>query len=166
MEQSEIVGQAQAALDAAQQLAELPDEQLLLSSTPDSWNVAQHLEHVSLANLRSLKAARLIAGGGGEPREGKAEVMARRVLRSGTIPRGADAPDGTQPAESGNPNAARANLATCLEMLREVESADLTSGTVPHPYLGPFDGLEWIRFVEIHTQHHLAQIRAMLEMHG
>lgn len=163
MQQSELVRQAEAVLNAAQELTELPDDQLQRRATPTGWNVAQHLEHVSLANIRSLKAARLIAGGGGEPREGKAEVMARRILRSGTIPRGADAPDGTQPAESGSIDAARANLATCQELLREAAAADLASGTVPHPYLGPLDGMEWVRFVEIHTQHHLAQIREILE---
>jgi len=163
MEQAELVRQADAALSQALELTQRTEADLQVRAAPDSWSVAQHLQHLSLAAEYSLKAVRLIASGEGARREGRAEVMARRVLRSGVIPRGAQAPDPTRPSPDGDPVRTRETLDTCRTWLGDLESADLRNGTVPHPLLGLFDGLEWLRFVDVHTQHHLVQIREILE---
>ncbi|MEM8883064.1 MAG: DinB family protein [Planctomycetota bacterium] len=154
MEFAELRRNADDALAEAENLLDHPN----LRTPRDGWNAAQHLEHLSIAAVRSLKAVHVIQAGQGETREGKADVIGRRILRSGRIPAGAEAPQPTRPTEEGDLDRARANLATCRGWLAELPPTGLADGAMPHPLLGLFDGNEWLRFVAVHTRHHLALI--------
>jgi hypothetical protein len=49
-----------------------------------------------------------------------------------------------------------------LAWLRET-NAPLRSHRLPHPRLGPMDGVEWLVFLATHDQRHVAQIRETLD---
>lgn len=151
-------------------LLDAPDDVLFEANEAVSdWSPARHLYHIWLANGRSLKAAVLMAQGqlpledGGSP-----NATGRKVLAEERFVRGqSEAPDNVRPPVS----VAREELAETFQRSRAKLDAlaphlDALAGVtqrLEHPRLGLLDGPEWLRFVRIHSEHHHAIIRDILE---
>lgn len=129
------------------------------------WSPAQHLEHLSLVLVRVLRTIELLREGEDERilRQGRPSFAARMLLLTGWIPRGrGESPDEVIP----DPRPVRHRLQTTLadatlQAARlEPVAAGLAAveGRFPHPALGAFDAAEWMRFLHVHTKHHLAII--------
>lgn len=130
------------------------------------WSVAQQVHHAALvAGFVGMGARRLLRTEGAEGLE--LAAAARALLESGDIPRGvAVAPDNFVPDDE--PDAG-----TVLSLLDKAErnwgklrgqEESIASGTaqLPHPILGPLNISEWVRFANIHTEHHLKIVREIL----
>lgn len=151
-------------------LLDAPDDVLATTHEAVSdWSPAQHLYHIWLANARSLKAAALMAQGqlsledGGSP-----NAVGRQVLTEERFVRGqVEAPDDVRPPVS----VVRKELAEIFQRSRakldelapHLAALARVTKRLEHPRLGLLNGPEWLRFVRIHSEHHHALIRDILE---
>jgi hypothetical protein len=159
--------QLQAFYDDAEAVLNAPDD-VLFGVRPDAsgWSPAQHLHHIWVANGKSLAAALYIAYGRGDT-DGAPNEIGRAVLEAASIPRRAmTAPDTVRPPDdldrAGLQEAltrSRSKLDAVGEHLAPLGAAE---GRIEHPRMGMLDGPQWLRFVRIHSQHHLAIVRDIL----
>ncbi len=155
------------ALDLSQQLlslSEQAEERLTLQSARVSaWSVAQHLDHLAQANRLCADAiARILDSPPSGPEPGLT-LAGHAVLLTGRIPRGrGSAPSATVPST--------ASTSETRNRLREAHQAvtaigerlgdlDGAQGRLGHPALGGFTAFQWLRFIAIHTRHHLKIIK-------
>lgn len=132
--------------------------------SPDSWSVAEVVEHVSIVETRIVKLLKHL-------------VSTAPVLPAGTDPTGPLSADGTIMSDRStripappmtHPSAgleADASLAALemsrAELLAALEGAhdrDLGAVSAPHPLFGPLNGFQWLSFHGGHEARHAAQI--------
>ncbi|HLJ86589.1 MAG TPA: DUF1569 domain-containing protein [Candidatus Angelobacter sp.] len=147
----------------------MTDEQLAWHPE-GKWSSAQILEHLSLAY--SLSAKRLNA----VLQEGKPNIRSRTfreqigvamVIRFGYILPGRKSPEAIHP-KNRSPREVIAALPEYLSELGGVlEKCESQFGgdcrIMVHPILGPLSVRQWRRFHQVHTLHHLGQIKARRE---
>lgn len=139
-------------------------EEVARSRVPSvsGWSVAQHLDHVLLALERSL--GKLLSN----PSSLSARInwVGRAVLAMGWFPRGvARAPKGFEgrnlPTDVLHERtAAVRGQVTALK--GNIELFAREEGLLKHPYFGALSASEAVRFLAIHTGHHLKIVRAIL----
>lgn len=139
-----------------------PASDLRSVTSVSGWSVAQHIDHVLRAMGAGLAAVRkLLSNAESENPEAEMSAPARRILRSGLIPRGAaQTPPAVAPAKEPDVSQLISNVDRLEGRTRELDDqapsiAAATAGSVDHPLLGPFGANDWVRFVRVHTEHHL-----------
>ena len=125
------------------------------------WSVAEHMEHIARSDASILD---VLEGRKTQtvPKGARAKPLARLLLAIGFIPRGrARAPAFVEPRDP-QPAALRARLEraharfTALgDDLARLQCAALAR----HFAFGYLDGVQWLRFVNIHQHHHWKIIR-------
>ncbi len=132
------------------------------------WGVAQQVYHCGLALGR--------IGGGVEnllanPTQGAGlgftHPQAGALLAGGALPRGiAKSPESLIPPAAPTPDETRALLkgAKAKWDTLEKRGAEIAAcpATFPHPMLGNFTSAHWVRFIALHTGHHLKIVRDIL----
>ncbi len=138
----------------------------LAYARPGSWSDANTLEHLALAyggTTRMLYWLRDRNAVMPDKRSERQQQMIDRVLGEGNFPSGQSAPPSAQPT-----GLAPAEAVTKLrESLFKLDAAltllEQTFGSASflgrHPVLGPLTAEDWRRFHQVHTSHHLQQIR-------
>ncbi len=124
-----------------------------------AWSVAEHLEHLAQVNtLCAAAISRLLDSPPGDPGAGL-KPAGRAVLLTGWIPRGRGvAPPTTVPSAAplseirSRLRDAHVAVNAIGERLNEVDGA---RARLSHPLLGGFTAFQWLRFIAIHTRHHL-----------
>ncbi|NBB75524.1 MAG: DinB family protein [Bacteroidetes bacterium] len=159
--------QLQAFYDDAEAVLDAPDA-VLFGVQPDAsgWSPAQHLYHIWVANGKSLAAALYIAYGRGDADGGPNEI-GRAVLEAASIPRRAmQAPGYVTPPDDLDRDALQDALTRSRSKLDAVgehlDTLGAAEGRIEHPRMGMLDGPQWLRFVRIHSQHHLTIVRDIL----
>lgn len=137
------------------------------------WSPAQHIAHLTLANeLCARNVASLSRKSGMLVRSGRPmDAGAVELLASGSLPRGrAQSPRIVRPPEELDLAMVRSWHADNARALEELapELARLAAGdpTIAHQSLGPLDGPHWLRFMLVHTRHHLSIAREVLTATG
>jgi hypothetical protein len=157
-----------AAVDEALGLLDLGAPAAAASSNGVSaWSPLQHLEHVGLSNRTIARAVRAIEAGKGEPDQ-KPSLRGAVVLKLGRIPRGrARHPEAAAPRPQPSPDAVRALLEETrgeFEVFRpQLQDLAERPQTVSHFALGAFTAIQWMRFADVHTRHHLRIVREILK---
>jgi DinB superfamily len=149
---------------------ELTDEQLAFRPSPEKWSVAELVEHLSITEgrvARMLGALLSKLGPDAERAEGSpfepvtvAEFVERASREKYT------APEEIRPTGVPLPDSLarlRDSRAAILDMRPRVELVDGTLARFPHPSWGPLDLYQWLAFLGLHEQRHLAQIEALKE---
>ena len=150
-------------LEAAARLCKLDESQIQKRENAVSgWTVLQHLEHVTIINsLLLIRVSKLLS----EPpsSEGGLNEIGISILANGQIPRGAGkSPEFALPKASSaadvkeQADSALSQIESLKARLHEIEVSQSRS---QHPALGTLTAREWLRFIEIHTRHHLTIIR-------
>ena len=152
-------------LDEMTWLASLPQEDLEVREEEISaWSVGQQLQHLARADHGiGIGLLGLLE----DPSKGEPigpRLLGRLILLVGRIPRGRGrAPKSTSPEPEPavetlrrEVEQARTALLRCGERAEDLLALDRT---IPHPYFGGLGTLRWIRFVEIHQEHHLRIVR-------
>jgi len=122
------------------------------------WSIGQQVDHV----LKVLEAGQRFFGGSQEPPARLSSGMnltGHLLLALGWIPRGVGkSPRGVLPADRTVDDlaerAARLRSFYCDTPLPEAVLADPTP-VFPHPYFGGLTTLQGLRFLGLHTRHHL-----------
>ena len=156
--------------EATAALLDASDDALFAVNTAVSgWSPAEHLYHIWLANGRSLKAAVLMAQGKIPlSEEGGPNAEGRQVLAEGRFERGrSEAPDNVRPPASVSRDELTETLRRSRDKLDDLaphlDVLARVAARLEHPRLGPLDGPQWIRFVRVHSEHHHAIIRDILQ---
>jgi hypothetical protein len=135
-------------------LAEDPDSTPLRASKVSGWSVAEQVDHL-------LKIVLVQLGRMAERRQSRRGInfAGRVVLGIGRIPRGIGrSPDAVR-GEPKSRDELRAALAAARERLQGIAADGALCGDprplVGHPYFGGLTPREALRFLSIHTDHHL-----------
>lgn len=137
---------------------------------PESWSVAEVLEHVGLVEMsvaglfgRALAEAR--AKGIGPEQATGPVVTTLDVAMVADRSRRIDAVESGRPRHGLDADAALARLdhlrAATLAALHEADGLALAEVAVPHRLLGTLDLYQWMVFLGAHETRHAAQIRAI-----
>lgn len=148
----------------------LTDEQLAFRPSPERWTVAELVEHLSITERRLARMLGVLVGklepaaareeGSAFAPVSVAEFVERASKEKYTAPEeirptGAPLPDSL--ASLGDSRAAIHALRPRVELL------DGTRAHFPHPAWGPLDLYQWLAFLGLHEQRHLAQIEALIQ---
>ncbi len=148
--------------DALIDLARDPDAPTLRDESVSAWSIGEQLEHLALADRPILDAVdRILAGGHADDAKKKPSKIGRMMLLSGWIPRGKGrAPEVARP-RGADPGAIAAGLAIEKERCEAYDAAALreAAGTVAHFAFGHMTACQWLRFIEVHHDHHMKIIR-------
>ena len=148
------------------QTAQLSDAQWRFRPGPSSWSACQCMEHIVLVERRTLRTVKSLA----ESPETTLDTLSQnaekddlfiKMVRSRKV-RVAAPPALLPPLESSDPAAIVAQFSEIRDLSIEyLESTQdpLRSRTSPHPFLGPFDGYQWMLFLSAHAERHLRQIQ-------
>jgi hypothetical protein len=152
-------------------IADLAPGDLARRRRPDSWSVAQILDHLrrtyaGTAYILNRCLEQNVPKGRTRPTL-KERVSAWVVVDRGHFPTGIEAPPPVRPSADPAPTVATDVLLALAEMDAAVEAAERRFGTrirlANHAILGPFDARQWRQFHHVHTLHHLPQISRLLK---
>lgn len=141
------------------------DEQLITQVAPtiSRWSVGEQLHHIGLVDNAILDTFDRFLQGGIEPVFGRPNIQGVGVMLGGWIPRGkGKAPAAVLPqgAESKD---LRQLLEACQHRLTALDlEGKAKDFSFPHPVFGVLSLAHWLRFIEIHHNHHgriIADIR-------
>ena len=150
----------------------VPPEQRDRRPTPESWSVAEILDHLykveaGSSNLLAKRIARAKEAGLAAERETSSLLSCMDAYRIEDRTRKLAAPEIVQPRTDVSADAALAELvaagAALVEALREADGYDLTMVTATHPRLGEINMYQWAVFIGKHELRHAAQVRATLD---
>lgn len=134
----------------------------LLDALPkiSRWSPAEHVDHtlkVALSVVNRLARP--------EPVDGSISLLGRAVLLVQWIPRGAGKSPARLYGARETPLVLETTLAKLEERLGGLSAADLDASrtpTVPHPRFGGLTPRQALRFIAIHTDHHLKIVDEIL----
>lgn len=149
---------------------DLAGDEIRRSASEESvslWTVAQHLEHLLLADASIVGILESTAAGPlSDEQPGRPSTIGYLVVWTGYIPRGrGKAPDFTIPVGQTAAEVAAGlrdvhRRVTAIEQLLPAITSD--DSTRAHPRLGHFTPMQWLRFAQIHNRHHHKIMRDIL----
>jgi hypothetical protein len=145
------------------ELQQLLQSRKHLCVSVSAWSVGMHIEHAALAIVRVLDALAK-----SEPPAPPSRFSIPRfvVMLTGIIPRGrAKAPESTAPAESASLESLEALILVADRRLLSAQELNSESW-MKHPVFGPLKRDAALRFIRIHTRHHLRIIHSILRHSG
>ena len=149
-------------------LVELEGQAQRSAPSVSGWSVAEHVEHLARAHEPLFsKLAALAEADDPALAHGRLSLAGHWVLWTGRIPRGrGQAPERTRPA-AGSLQQVRSLLAGASDAFERLATKrselDAVRARIDHPYFGRLLPKHWLRFVELHHDHHLAIIRDILD---
>lgn len=146
----------------------LSEAQWNFKPDPESWSIAEILEHVTIVEERVHGiVGRMPEAPAAEPdriasqidEEVRSRVLDRSIKR--------EAPPHVRPCGQGHADALarfKINRGRSIELLSE--GPCLRGHVLPHPILGPWDGYQWILGAAAHSMRHADQIREVKSCPG
>ncbi|MDA8017856.1 MAG: DinB family protein [Thermoanaerobaculia bacterium] len=141
-------------------LLELMDDPQTLSKRDDAisrWSVGEQLEHIAKVDGKIFEAIEALLA---DPSEGTGTPvrLARVLLLLGRFPRGR----GKSPKALVATGIDLGQVRSMLEQRRDswrvfgprLPEVVASRARAPHPSLGDFNALQWLRFAQIHIRHH------------
>jgi len=159
------------AIDAAldnyrAQLDTIPDEQFTETPPGGGWSYAEVYSHILQATLGSSIALERCVHNNCRPTTKGLTFLGRLMMFTGRFPpvsvKVPKAVDAKMPATKISKEDAKNLLIKCRK--RMDETMPYIKGSTPnsrhkHPRLGMLDAKQWFKFIRIHAQHHLNQLR-------
>lgn len=143
-------------------LSGLTDEEFMSTPPMGGWSYSEVYAHIFDSSLLSLMAFRKCASGEGE--QGKTSFGAKVILFFGMLPPGKRYKVPKRLAD----RAKKINLVTAQQLIADFElqsnqiNQQLTTADpkskIAHPRLGLLNAKQWLRFIDIHLNHHLKQL--------
>jgi uncharacterized damage-inducible protein DinB len=155
-----------------QRVEGLSDEQVNSRANPDTWSIADIVEHLTIMEDRLLRMMKVMlmkaeaagAGSSVAPVEMKPfsldefEEIARNEKYV--------APEAVRPSGTQHVADLLAKMRGSREELKtlrpRIEATDLSTVAYPHPAFGPLNFYQWLAFIGLHEERHLRQAEAVL----
>lgn len=147
-------------------------EQGRFQPAPDGWSIAQHVEHMALAEQGCVRAVWSAADAlrRGKRRwsvDPKFQGRAVEEIVAETWQPGQQAPEYLVPQGSGPLSywsaVLRANQALVDQIPAVLDGLDPAEVVAPHPISGPWDAFQWIAFLRYHLELHRDQLEAVTQ---
>jgi len=152
-------------------LDELPDD--LFNQTPPGggWSYGEVYCHILQANMGSLTAIEKCINGTGQIDNKRLSLLATLVLLTGRFsPVRIKTPAKIAAMVTNiDKEEARNNIIKVKKRLEQLVGAISKSSSfikIKHPRLGMLNARQWLRFINIHTRHHLKQIERIEKKFG
>ena len=154
-------------------LETLTEEEFQRSPAADVWSYAEVYSHIFQANLGSLVAAEKCINRTAEETSSRINWLAALILLLGRFPPGKiKAPERIAAMVKKISKEEARNLivkfrSRLIQVAPNVSKA-AANRKIRHPRLGLLNAVQWFRFIQIHTKHHLKQlqrIRGMFDNH-
>ena len=150
-----------------EQVEALSDEQANARPAPDTWSVAEIIEHLSISEARMValvsrllgQEAAVAANAGSSGSAISIQVMTERAAEKFTAPAFLEPTGGLPLAES--LAKLRESRAALIGLRPRIEARDYSHVTYPHPAFGPLNLYQWLAAVEFHECKHLDQIQTI-----
>lgn len=159
-----------------ERVAGLSDAQQNFRSAPETWSVAEIIEHVALVDYQIAqlvnklleKAGGAAAGegasnGGSQPM--KPFSFDAYIERS--LTEKYQAPERAHPRGGVSVTASldkmRATRETLLALAPRFDSTNLSGIHYPHPAFGPLDAYQWLVLISVHEDRHLRQLDTLMQ---
>lgn len=150
----------------------LNDVELKARPDPGAWSVAEIIEHLTLieGRLLGLMKMMLLKAEGARTESNAAPVEMKPFSLEQFVERARrekySAPESAHPSGKD----ALPDILTRMRRTREelrslkprIEATDLSAFVYPHPVFGPLNFYQWLAFIGIHEERHLAQIEKAL----
>ena len=144
--------------DQLQALRDLLPKADLAAPSVSKWSVGKHIEHLTQACAATGMGMERALQEGPKPVDGKPILAARILLLLGHIPRGkGKAPAHVMPRgiDADQLRQALDKESQRLSDLRpRLDELQDSGWRLKHPIFGPLSPQQWLRFTEIHIQHH------------
>ena len=149
-------------------LGKVEEDEFQQSPAEEVWSYSEVFSHIIQANLRSLLAIQKCIYGK-SPSRSSLSIVSRAVLFFGKFP----------PVKLKTPESLAAlvkkitreearndliKLKTKVLELAPKVSKCLQDSRMRHPRLGMLNAEQWLRFIEIHSYHHLKQLKRIEKM--
>jgi hypothetical protein len=144
-------------------LAVYSEEDFLLKTNPDVWSPAEVYAHILSANRLTVRGMQKAAEGNATEDPSKLGLKAFFILTFERFPKGRKVPEVVlkrTPKFNSITDAKEALEALVSELNKIWESNHSWSKTQKqkHPALGMLNNWQWIKFMKIHSKHHLKQL--------
>jgi len=147
------------------------DDDVLFRTVPalSNWSPAHHLYHVALSDGRMCKAIQAICAGHERASQTpELNKIGLHILMTEDMMRGrGKAPGMVVPPDTVSRPDLEKTLARCRSKYAEIEallpSLPAQAKGLPHPFMGVLGAKEWLRLARIHSRHHLAIMRELIE---
>lgn len=153
-----------------EKLGSYSDAQFALQPAEGKWSLAQVYAHIMTANLLSVKGMIRALDTQLPPVPERLKWSARYIMVWGKIPAGRKVPKVVQDRTPvfDKPKALEAilHLREQLEVIYSRRQEWNRQQKLRHPVLGYLDNRQWIRFMQIHTEHHYQQLLRTEEQVG
>ncbi|RKR81499.1 DinB family protein [Mucilaginibacter gracilis] len=140
----------------------IPDSEFNATPPGGGWSYGEVYSHILQANLASLVAIERCANGTGKIDDKRLGLPAQFIFLVGSFPIKFKAPEkiAAQVNNIGKEEARNllVKLKTRIEQLAPVINKSSTFSKIKHPSLGLLNAKQWLRFIDIHTRHHLKQL--------
>lgn len=150
-------------------LNKMTDEEFLLSPAEGVWSCAEVYSHIMQANLYSLTAIEKCTAGTGKITLKRIHWIAGLILFFGRFPPGKFKVPKSMAgmvAKMSREDARNLTLKfkhRLLETVPKIKKA-APAQKVSHPRLGMLNAPQWLRFIEVHTRHHIRQLDRIRKM--
>jgi|SRR4051812_34410473 uncharacterized damage-inducible protein DinB len=150
----------------------LNDEQFNARQNAGAWSVAEVVEHLTIIEGRLLGMMKLMLtkAEGATPKSDSASSEMQPFSLEHFVERASrekySAPEHLHPSGKENPADLLARMQQTRDELHSlsprIEATDLSMVVYPHPAFGPLNFYQWLAFIGIHEERHLAQIEKIL----
>jgi hypothetical protein len=134
------------------------------------WSVAEHLEHMVLADRAALKGVHRILEDPQRPAAPDINLLGRVILGTGFMPRGRARTTGAFLPAAMPPATLCAAILELDRDLREMAprlgELERSGGRSRHLFFGGLGGRQWLRFLAVHQHHHLKIVNDVRRARG
>lgn len=148
------------------QLDVIPDDRFNETPPKGGWSYAEVYSHIMQATLASSIALERCTHGTTKPTKEKLNFWGWFVMLSGVFPPGKlkvpTKVEAKMPTLSISKEEAKNLIIKCRRRMDEMAALITTTPTTrrsKHPRLGVLNAAQWYKFIRIHLQHHLKQLK-------
>ena len=126
------------------------------------WSPAQHLQHLVLANASITRLIPALKSGKFAAKSAPAVPERLEKLYEGWFPSGGTSPENIEPSAELEQVELFDAWRESIQTIEGLKDKDWTSEyRLEHMFYGPLNPAEWLKFMGIHTKHHLKIIGAV-----
>lgn len=163
MQDKQYRGLVSAILEYRQRLNTYTDVEFLRKANADTWSAAEVYAHIISANRMTVRGMHKAAEGNATEDSSNLPWKARFILFFEKFPKGRKVPEVVQKRTPAINTIAEA-IESTESLMKELDElmATYTKWTktqkLKHPALGMLNNYQWLKFMKIHSKHHLKQL--------
>lgn len=152
----------------AAKLDEYTEEEFTRTPAANKWSYAEVYAHITAANMMSFKGVEIIGRSEADEVPERVDWRVAMILWAGRLPSGRKVPKRLEDTIVKMTKAeALEKVQKTLQRLEEIyPMAQKASPTqkIKHPRMGYLNAEQWMRFMEIHSFHHLRQLERIKKL--